>query len=34
MDKLKQENKAPRGALIPPEINREGLFDLDVDDDI
>lgn len=34
MKRLKQENRAPRGALIPPEINKEGLFDLDVDDDI
>lgn len=34
MAQLKQEKKAPLGALVPPEINREGLFDLDVDDDI
>lgn len=34
MATLKARNQAPRGAIIPPQINREKLFDLDVDDDI
>ncbi|KAE9385763.1 hypothetical protein BT96DRAFT_1006754 [Gymnopus androsaceus JB14] len=31
---LTQENKAPRNAIAPVKIEMEGLFDLDVDDDI
>lgn len=34
MATLKAGKQAPRGAIIPPQINREKLFDLDVDDDI
>jgi hypothetical protein len=28
------DNLAPRGAIMPQQIQREGLFNLDVDDDI
>jgi len=31
---LIRQKKAPAGAILPQEIPREGLFKLDVDDDI
>ena len=34
LEKLIKQKKAPRGALVPNLIMLEGLFDLDVDDDI
>jgi hypothetical protein len=34
MKALIQQKKAPTGATLPIEIPREGLFKLDVDDDI
>ena len=32
--KLIRDGQAPPGVAAPPDINREGLFDLDVDDEI
>lgn len=29
-----REGQAPQGVVAPPDINREGLLDLDVDDEI
>ena len=34
MEELIRQRKAPRGARAPPVIQREGLFQLDVDDPI
>ncbi|RDB20434.1 hypothetical protein Hypma_012497 [Hypsizygus marmoreus] len=34
MEQRKQRREAPPGAVIPPRIEKEGLFKLDVDDDI
>ncbi|KAE9391440.1 hypothetical protein BT96DRAFT_832067, partial [Gymnopus androsaceus JB14] len=34
MDTIIRQNKAPRNAIAPVKIEMEGLFDLDVDDDI
>ena len=34
MQKLVERRDAPRGAIVPKPIPREGLFNLDVDDDI
>ncbi|RDB18751.1 hypothetical protein Hypma_014627 [Hypsizygus marmoreus] len=34
MEERKQRKEAPPGAIIPARIEREGLFKLDVDDDI
>jgi hypothetical protein len=34
MQELITQKSAPRGAVVPQHIQREGLFTLDVDDDI
>ena len=34
MQKLVERHDAPSGAIVPKPIEREGLFNLDVDDDI
>ena len=34
LQKLKAAHRAPPKSIIPPAINKEGLFNLDVDDTI
>lgn len=34
MEKLVKQGKAPHGAVVPLSINRDRLFELDVDDEI
>ena len=34
MEKITNKNGAPRGAISPLAIEMEGLFKLDIDDDI
>ena len=34
LQKLKAAHRAPPKSIIPPSINKEGLFNLDVDDTI